>query len=397
MTRQFLVLSALWVALLSAIICCLSLQTRASSTMRRRLLETPDPKSVETKPVPAQKMYPTDDHPNGPEMSFALPPYAAEWCLKPKLQPLPYIFCNHTDVINQLPLFGGLTNALKMVLLGTILSFEENRCFYIDESKSHLHNRRNLSDVPDSFIDKYFEPIGLPANDELVLAAKKEKRIQVRGWEELWKETHNRRARHQTFDIPSLYYYQMPGHRLKGVMLRRMFRWLPQVQTNTCNALAKYGLLDEFMAFSVRRGDKTLEKFEFATLEQYIQAAQSALPQWFNGTVPKIFVATDDCTVMKEFREMRPSWTFLSECDTAVLKADHGFALDDVKDWDSDETDRHYNKFFVELLGMATAKYFIGVWYTNVSWWAFFMRRNDLGSFQLLDTKGKPEFLIKWW
>lgn len=351
---------------MSCSLLCFSSRQFDAPTKRRLLLD--DPKTVvavqlvetqaaintQTSETNEPRMYPTDDHPNGPEMPYALPPYAAEWCLKPNLQPLPYTFCNHSDMINELPLIGGLTNALKMVLLGTILSFEENRCFFIDESKSHLHLRGNSSNIPESFIDKYFEPIGLSARDAIVAKARAENRIQRRDWEELWTTTHNRRARHQTFDIPSLYYTQMPGHRLKGVMLRRMFRWLPHVQQNACHSLETYGLLDEFMAFSVRRGDKTLENFEFATSEQYIQAAQAALPQWFNNAAPKIFVATDDCSVMAEFREKRPSWTFLSECDRENSHNDHGFALNDVKDWDDADTDRHYNKFFVELLAMAS-------------------------------------------
>jgi hypothetical protein len=371
MARRQIPFSSLKTLLLVAVavscsLLCFSSRQLNAPTKRRLLLD--DPKTVvAVQPVETQaaintqtsetnkpRMYPTDDHPNGPEMPYALPPYAAEWCLKPNLQPLPYTFCNHSDMINELPLIGGLTNALKMVLLGTILSFEENRCFFIDESKSHLHLRANSSNIPESFIDKYFEPIGLSARDAIVAKARAENRIQRRDWEELWTTTHNRRARHQTFDIPSLYYTQMPGHRLKGVMLRRMFRWLPHVQQNACHSLETYGLLDEFMAFSVRRGDKTLENFEFATSEQYIQAAQAALPQWFNDAAPKIFVATDDCSVMAEFREKRPSWTFLSECDRENSHNDHGFALNDVKDWDDADTDRHYNKFFVELLAMAS-------------------------------------------
>jgi hypothetical protein len=78
---------------------------------------------------------------------------------------------------------------------------------------------------------------------------------------------------------------------------------------------------------------------------------------------------------MASFREMRPSWRFVSECD-AEQKSQHvaGFALDDVKNWGNDAQNSHFKKFFVEMYAMATSKVLIGVSYTNVSWWVYFLR-----------------------
>lgn len=72
---------------------------------------------------------------------------------------------------------------------------------------------------------------------------------------------------------------------------------------------------------------------------------------------------------MQEFRDLRPGWTFVSECDKPLYKEEeHGFVLDDAQSWSEEQLDRHYQKFFTELYAMAFAKHWIGVKYTNVSW-----------------------------
>jgi hypothetical protein len=105
--------------------------------------------------------------------------------------------------------------------------------------------------------------------------------------------------------------------------------------------------------------------------------------------MPKIFVATDDCSVMKELRELRPDWTFVSECDRSDEHA-AGFVLADMRKWTLEQTDEHFHKFFVELLGLAGAKFYIGVAYTNVAWWAAYMRPYRW-SHQFLDKATKKE------
>jgi hypothetical protein len=265
---------------------------------------------------------------------YNLPGTAAEWCTPPILPPLPYDECIDKSTINSVPLYGGLTNSLKMVLLGTILSFEEGRCFFVDESESELIQRSNPNESLDSFINRYFEPIGLPANSPIVTKAKENNAISVRDWKVVWSETRNRRMYGQTYNIDSLHYPTIEGHHLKRVMLRRMWRPLPNIRHETCTGLANHVQGDEFMTFSVRRGDKASEEhFSYATAQQYIDMAEQAIPGHFGGKVPTIFVATDDCTVMKEFREMRPNWKFVSECDKARTVGHAGFALTDMKQW----------------------------------------------------------------
>mmetsp|Transcript_44175 Transcript_44175/g.65496 ORF Transcript_44175/g.65496 Transcript_44175/m.65496 type:complete len:397 (-) Transcript_44175:86-1276(-) len=333
----------------------------------------------------------------GANMPYALPASAAEWCTPSILPPLPYEECEKKDTLNSVPLYGGLTNSLKIVLLGTILSFEEGRCLIVDESESELIKRKDSSQGLQSFINRYFEPIGLDATSSKVDNFKKRNKIKVRSWDEVWSDyDHNRRTYGHLSDIESLKYFKMEGHQLKRAMMRRMWRPLPQVRDATCSALANHGLQEEFITISIRQGDKKSEEnFEFATMQQYVDEAERSIPVHFGGVVPKIFVATDDCGVLPELRALRPQWTFVSQCD---LHSEQGFALKDMKDWSLEMTDEHFHKFFVELFAMASAKVFIGIWYTNVTWWAFFMRSADRTTFKLLDTPGvEDRESLDWW
>jgi hypothetical protein len=47
-----------------------------------------------------------------------------------------------------------------------------------------------------------------------------------------------------------------------------------------------------------------------------------------------------------------------------------------------------YRKFYVELIGLAGAKFYIGVSYTNVAWWTAYMRTYRW-SHQFLDEPKK--------
>jgi len=326
--------------------------------------------------------------------SFNLPPKLVEdWCSAPKSFPLPYRDCKNKDIVNSIPLYGGLTNTLKMLLLGAILSFEEDRCFVIDESTSALPKRVDPANLFNTtFLERYFEPIGLSPSDDIVKEAKE---VQARDWKESWDWKHNRRVFRQRDTIHSLGLINAHGHDLKRHVLKRMWRPLPQVRDRTCSKLEQLfnGSIQDYIAFSVRRGDKfELEHFEFATANQYITAAEKAIVNQFNGHVPIIFVATDDCSIMDEFHTLRPNWTFVSECSSDQKQID-GFRLTDMSQWTHDDTDTHFHKFFVELFAMAAAKYFIGVIYTNVTWWVLFMRsssegNNDKKDFEILKTPG---------
>jgi len=356
---------------------------------------------------------------NNSTMSFRLPVSAEDWCAVPKLPPFDYSQCKDKVSINKLPLYGGLTNSLKIMLLGAVLSFEEDRCFVVDESTSALPKRESPEDsFNTSFYNRYFSPVGLPSHT----LASTNLTVQTRGWEETWGNwSHNRRIKSQLNTIDSLGLKSIDGHSLKRYVMKRLWRPLPWLRKSACakleNQLGRHAQRrgrtseDEFIAFSVRRGDKASENFTFASLDQYIIAAEKAAVTHFHGgrnetdiysnpkKMPTIFVATDDCTVMGDFRSRRPHWNFVSECDDNTNhQSNNGFRINDMKRWDSEATDAHFRKFMVELIAMASAKYFIGVLYTNVTWWVLFMRSQDPSTFKILTTPGtKNREGIDYW
>jgi hypothetical protein len=98
--------------------------------------------------------------------------------------------------------------------------------------------------------------------------------------------------------------------------LMLMWRLVPLVRNSACLALEQHGLHQDYMAFTVRRGDeKALEHFQITSSEEYILAAEKAILTHFGGVLPQFFVATDDCSVLSEFRALRQSWSFVRQCD----------------------------------------------------------------------------------
>lgn len=315
---------------------------------------------------------------------YALPPLALKWCGPSEQNRLNYRSCNKNGKFNKIPFMAGLTNGLKMLLLMVIESYERNECFFVSEENNHLLLREDKSQELSTFIGRYFEPIGLPQNDSWVELAISEDRVQDMSWEEVWIKMDKRRLHGELHNITSLDYYNLESTILKRVMLERMWRLQPQVRDGACQSLESHGLKDDYMAFSVRRGDKDTEGFAFTKPEKYIEAAEKVIKDHFYNVPPKIFVAADDCESLKEFRALRPEWIFESECDRS--DGHNGFILSEMKHWTLEQTDEHYRKFFVELIGLAGARFYIGVSYTNVAWWAAYMRSHRW-SHIFLDTQ----------
>ena len=192
--------------------------------------------------------------------------------------------------------------------------------------------------------------------------------------------------RHKIRSLEYLELWDMDNIHLKKLMMRRLFRILPEMRNIACSRLSATGLQDEYIAMSVRRGDKALEFEIESSLQPYVDKAEIAIRTHFGGVTPTIFVASDDCSVMQELREFRPNWTFVGECDHAT--EDNGFVIADMKTWSLEQTDRHYEKFITEMIAMASAKYFIGVSTTNVSYWIYYMRHYNAedDTFVFVDT-----------
>ena len=314
----------------------------------------------------------------------------SEWCKAPEEPPLPYFNCKR-DKLMRIGVYGGLTNALGFILKGGIQAFQHEWCYYVEEGEeadsgaSKLARRVPPENTIDPFLERYFEPIGLPKSSELV---KNKDEIFNQNFEmsygDIQHEMYGKHSggikeknypdRYFKHDIPSLGLYGKDVVWLKKYMLRRMIRLLPERREESCRRLDhEHGLKGEYIAMSVRRGDKAVEFELVSSMQPYVDKAELAIETHFGGIPPKIFVATDDCEAFDEIRQLRPDWTFVSECQMQTGE-NHGFVIGEMEKWTLEETDAHYSKFFTELIAMASAKYFIGTPTTNVSIFVYFMR-----------------------
>lgn len=284
---------------------------------------------------------------------------------------LPYHDCHPNSTIDVIPFFGGMTNGLKFVLLGSLVSFQRNRCFIITEQGSHLHpgfkdgtNTEILSNT--GFNQQYFATIGLPHDDPYVQNAIEKGHYRIRKWEEYWYDGWSRKMKFLKFDTPKLGYENVDGHSLKRNYIHRLWRLKPEYKQKTCTTLREKIKIDEsefFVAYSVRRGDKDSEgrlgNF-LPPMELYINATQVILDhKQVPPTTIKIFVATDDCTVLSELRQFRPTWNFVSACkEGGSDNDDNGYHINHVQHWSGEQRDEHFTKFFVELYALALSPIF---------------------------------------
>ena len=312
----------------------------------------------------------------------------AEWCNPPTEEPLPYEQCKFTDSIFRIGVHGGLTNALHFILKGAIWAFEEDMCFFVDEithgSKMAYRETTEGSIYP--FLTRYFEQIGQPRESDKVQAYLKSNKIIDIGYHQIQYHEYGKQSgglqvedykgRHEIRDIQPLYLWEKDNIWLKKHMLRRLFRIKAEARNRSCARLMSHGLTEDYIALSVRRGDKALEYEIESSMQPYIDAAEKAIQSHFGGITPSFFVASDDCTVLEDLRTLRPEWNFVSECDKAQ-NDENGFVIDEMKYWTTKQTDQHYYKFITELIAMSSAKFWIGVSTTNVSLFSYWMRGYD--------------------
>ena len=321
----------------------------------------------------------------------------SQWCRDPEQDEIPALpldhdvnQCENSQLINVDMRGQGMTAQLNTIMKVALWASLDYTCFYINEGENDvtkLHYRvdenGNEYDIH-NFLDRYFEHMGLTQRQwesmtgpyshyTFITPHVVEINNQETG-KKAWT-TNDPKDRFRLRSIPSLGYVGVDNITLKKHFLRRMFRIRSSIRDRACQQLASQGLNDDYMALSIRRGDKTIETSILTTVEPYIQEAEKAIKSHFDGVAPTIFVATDDCSVMQEFREQRPHWTFVSECDNATEA--NGFVYAEMKHWTEAQTDAHFNKFIAEMIAMASAKFWIGVDSTNVSYWIYLMRPLD--------------------
>mmetsp|Transcript_361 Transcript_361/g.390 ORF Transcript_361/g.390 Transcript_361/m.390 type:complete len:403 (-) Transcript_361:154-1362(-) len=360
----------------------------SNNVRRRRRRRLMDPRTV----VPKRNEHFADEStnaytPEAPDKTYNVGDNY--WCKPAQVPPIDYDSCDKSKVMNAIPLRAGLTNGLKFMNLSIIWSLERgNTCVYMDETNSIFPKHLG------PFYENYFEPIGLPVDSQDVQTAIKRHRVEILPWEKVWIKSQDRRMQDTIHNIPALGYHNVEGHDLKWNMMKRIWRPIPRIRDNTCSKLEEYIKGEEYLVLSMREGDKTIEGFKFATMEQYIEKVEEVVPLHFDGKVPLIFVATDSCDPLDRLKQMKPEWRIVSECDRVQQ---HGYVLADQLKWTQAELDEHYEKFFVELFAMAGGKVWIGVTYTNVSWWVYFMReKTEEKTFYVLEGEGSGAVPQAW-
>lgn len=342
----------------------------------------------------------------------------AQWCQNPiserdndKL--LPFKNCNRNSRIFRLDIFGGMTSYLNKILKVAIWAFEEDACFYIDEEAgtdwskpAKLGYRKPEENTIIPFLDRYFEHMGISKEqyEDMVKANKILSKWSPDEKDKVFSPTiyeinkhafgsdrsqlteKNDEVRHRLKSLEKISYVNIDNIVLKKLFLRRLFRIKPHILNNSCKILSDRNLDNEYIALSVRRGDKITETELVETVDPYIEKAEIAIQTHFAGVPPTFYVATDDCSVMQEFQEARPNWNFVGECNSVTEEL--GFVFKEMWFWDIEQTDSHFEKFITEMIAMASAKYFIGVSTTNVSYWIYFMRHVNAhdDSFVFVDT-----------
>ena len=162
---------------------------------------------------------------------------------------------------------------------------------------SKLANREPPEESVNPFLQRYFEPIGLPENHEKVTKAMKfgevfephYKQIQVHEYGKrsagIAEHDSPYRSKHKRRDLDYLNLWNVGNVWLKKHVMRRLLRILPERREESCSRLKQYGLDGKYIALSVRRGDKVLEFELESSMQPYIDAVEEATQTHFDGTV----------------------------------------------------------------------------------------------------------------
>ena len=116
------------------------------------------------------------------------------------------------------------------------------------------------------FLNRYFEHIGLPKDSPKVKLAKNNQLFVHPKYHQIQYHNYGKHTgglddpnypkRFEKRTIESLNYYDIEKIHLKKIMMRRLFRILPDKRNVACSRLVAKGLGEEYIAMSVRRGDK---------------------------------------------------------------------------------------------------------------------------------------------
>lgn len=254
----------------------------------------------------------------------------------------------------------GMTSALVGILEGVMYASAHGHPFFLDESQSPL--RVNHSD----FYNRYFHPIGLQT------APTEFEDITYTGNVTDFSRTNDITIGSET----------APKFEMKRRWVRRIWRMRPEIQTEVCHAIRNLNLPGRYLSILVRRGDKmTLEHVQNVPLEHYNATLSGAS---LGGLITDVFVATDDCRVLKELEARFPMWSFASLC--------HVDAMDgwDIRNVTGFDLHSHFIKFVAEMVVMAAATTVVVDLRSNVGHWVYYMRPVTDSPLAFIDIRKFP-------
>jgi hypothetical protein len=230
------------------------------------------------------------------------------WCEDSPFATPDYERCNATSPVNVIRLEGSTPNALRLLVLGGMLSLEQERCFTVDD--------------PVGILAYLQQPLGLPAEHFIVQRAVEQDRIYMLQPRDYWND---RKTYNGTSSIPQLNYHNVENHLLKKRVLQHLIKLKSEFRDEVCSDLDHHKLGREFITLSIQqlrsdydvkmRGSTGIRKGELGGVQPYMEWSRLAMEKFFGGRQLPLYVATDNCSVLDELRSLEPDWKFVSECD----------------------------------------------------------------------------------
>jgi len=315
------------------------------------------------------------------------------------LTPLETFRCTNRTTLGAitLPPGSGFGSSFQQVLNGIAAALQLDICFFIDERYSHLRHASWKS-----FWSKYFEPMGIP-----VPAASMFRGFEHGGWIDgrhpflqlsAWRKQKGvvelrtplnpggfvHRVALQETSLKHVLHGQ--GLTAKQELVRKVIRYRAWVGNSICSRFSALGLRPDYIAITVRRGDKVLEvragHAVAAPISWYVQIIEHLSGE----DVPQVFVATDDASSVQELRDYRPRWEILS-----VSPANEtGFVLNELRTLSASNIKEQQLKHFLELHALANARYFVGTQTTTVTKMGQILRRDKADNTTIIVEDFKP-------
>jgi hypothetical protein len=258
--------------------------------------------------------------------------------------------------------YSGLGSCVVGVIEAWFFALHHGICFALEESVSALRSEGDAS-----FWNLYFNALPsrfLPAANELSHVP------EVKAY---WRSNMLRKWDGKQECSEACLFFQY-AWRLK-----------PEISHLIQDRYLKLGLPSRFAACSLRRGDKHVLERDAHGPDPYPVAGYvnhlSRLMQHFQ-LPPIVYISADDCTVVNEFRSLRPSWTFVHACNDT----DVGFHIMTFRTWSREQKREHLEKFFLELFALSVADVALVTTSSNKGFLVQHLRQRDPVTTILVDA-----------